>query len=126
MYPRSTAARKPTWVPFQDREMPPAFLLISYSNCSGGSKHFEVANYDLTKQSWEIVSAYAFTEQGVAMLSSVLHSERAIHVNIAIIIRPFVQLREMIGSTKGLARDPMNWKRNATTSFGSSSRRFGN
>jgi hypothetical protein len=37
---------------------------------------------------------YAFTEQGVAMLSSVLNSERAIQVNIAI-IRFFVKLREM-------------------------------
>jgi hypothetical protein len=37
------------------------------------------------------------------MLSSVLHSERAIQVNIAI-MRAFVQLREMIGSNKGLAR----------------------
>ena len=46
---------------------------------------------------------YVFTEQGVAMLSSVLHSERAIQVNIAI-MRAFVQLREMIGSKKGLAR----------------------
>jgi phage regulator Rha-like protein len=46
---------------------------------------------------------YAFTEQGVAMLSSVLHSERAIQVNIAI-MRAFVQLREMIGTNKGLAR----------------------
>ena len=46
---------------------------------------------------------YAFTEQGVAMLSSVLHSERAIQVNIAI-MRAFVQLREMIGSNKELAR----------------------
>jgi hypothetical protein len=46
---------------------------------------------------------YVFTEQGVAMLSSVLHSERAIQVNIAI-MRAFVQLQEMIGSNKGLAR----------------------
>lgn len=46
---------------------------------------------------------YVFTEQGVAMLSSVLHSERAIQVNIAI-MRAFVQLREMVGSNKGLAR----------------------
>ena len=46
---------------------------------------------------------YVFTEQGVAMLSGVLHSERAIQVNIAI-MRAFVQLREMIGSNKGLAR----------------------
>ena len=46
---------------------------------------------------------YAFTEQGVAMLSSVLQSKRAVQVNIAI-MRAFVQLREMITSNKGLAR----------------------
>lgn len=46
---------------------------------------------------------YAFTEQGVAMLSSVLRSKRAIEVNIAI-MRTFVRLREMIASNKGLAR----------------------
>jgi len=46
---------------------------------------------------------YVFTEQGVAMLSSVLHSERAVQVNIAI-MRAFVRLREMIGSNKALAR----------------------
>ena len=46
---------------------------------------------------------YAFTEQGIAMLSSILNSDRAIRVNIAI-MRAFVQLREMIGSNKGLAR----------------------
>lgn len=46
---------------------------------------------------------YAFTEQGVAMLSSVLRSERAILVNLAI-MRAFVRLREIIGSNKILAR----------------------
>jgi len=40
---------------------------------------------------------YAFTEQGVAMLSSVLHSDRAIHVNIEI-MRAFVRLRQMLAS----------------------------
>ena len=45
----------------------------------------------------------AFTEQGVAMLSSVLNSERAIEVNVAI-MRAFVQLRRMIGSHEELAR----------------------
>lgn len=47
--------------------------------------------------------SYAFTEQGVAMLSSVLNSERAIEVNI-LIMRAFVKLREMIASHKGLAK----------------------
>ncbi len=46
---------------------------------------------------------YVFTEQGVAMLSSVLRSERAIQVNIAI-MRAFVRLRELIGSNKILSR----------------------
>src|SRR6267378_4113604 len=45
---------------------------------------------------------YVFTEQGVAMLSSVLNSERAVQVNIAI-MRAFVRLREMVGSNKELA-----------------------
>ena len=46
---------------------------------------------------------YAFTEQGVAMLSTVLRSERAVLVNIAI-MRAFVQLRQVIGSHAELAR----------------------
>ena len=45
----------------------------------------------------------AFTEQGVAMLSSVLNSERAIQVNIAI-MRTFTQLRQMLASNTELAR----------------------
>jgi hypothetical protein len=45
---------------------------------------------------------YVFTEQGVAMLSSILHSERAIQVNIAI-MRVFVRLREMMATHKELA-----------------------
>ena len=46
---------------------------------------------------------YAFTEQGVAMLSSVLHSDRAIEVNIAI-MRAFVRLRRILADNQALAR----------------------
>jgi hypothetical protein len=46
---------------------------------------------------------YAFTEQGVAMLSSVLRSSRAVAVNIAI-MRTFVQLRRLMDSNRHLAR----------------------
>ena len=46
---------------------------------------------------------YAFTEQGIAMLSSVLASPRAIQVNIAI-MRTFVQLRQMLASHADLAQ----------------------
>ena len=45
---------------------------------------------------------YAFTEQGIAMLSSVLRSKQAIQVNIAI-MRSFVKLRRMIAAHKELA-----------------------
>ena len=47
--------------------------------------------------------SYAFTEQGVAMLSSVLRSSRAVQVNIAI-MRAFVRLRELLLTNAGLAR----------------------
>jgi hypothetical protein len=46
---------------------------------------------------------YAFTEQGVAMLSSVLRSKRAIQVNIEI-MRAFVRLRQILASNKELAK----------------------
>lgn len=44
---------------------------------------------------------YVFTQEGVAMLSSILNSERAIHVNIQI-MRAFVKLRELMASHKDL------------------------
>jgi hypothetical protein len=46
---------------------------------------------------------FAFTEQGVAMLSSVLRSTRAVQVNIAI-MRTFVQLRRLMDTNRDLAR----------------------
>ena len=46
---------------------------------------------------------YAFTEQGVAMLSSVLRSKRAVEVNIQI-MRTFVRLRELLASNAELSR----------------------
>src|SRR5688572_10753258 len=46
---------------------------------------------------------YAFTEQGVAMLSSVLRSSRAVEVNIAI-MRTFLQLRRLMDSNRDLGR----------------------
>ena len=49
------------------------------------------------------VMPYAFTEQGVAMLSSVLNATRAVQVNIAI-MRTFVQLRRLMDSNRDLAK----------------------
>ena len=58
----------------------------------------------------------AFTEQGVAMLSSVLNSERAIDVNIEI-MRAFVRLRQMIVSNASLARKLDDLEKNYDAQF---------
>jgi len=71
---------------------------------------FELTREEIMRISQIVISSeikysrrvHAFTEQGVAMLSSVLNSERAIEVNIAI-MRVFVRLREMLGTHKELA-----------------------
>lgn len=64
----------------------------------------EVANlkFQFGISSWGGRRPYAFTEQGVAMLSSVLNSERAVKVNIAI-MRAFVKLREALDTNRELA-----------------------
>ncbi len=48
-------------------------------------------------------SPYVFTEQGIAMLSSVLRSKRAVQVNIEI-MRTFVRLRQLLATNAQLAR----------------------
>lgn len=73
---------------------------------------FQLTNQELRNLKSQIVTSshggvralpYAFTEQGVAMLSSVLRSPRAVEVNIAI-MRTFVQLRRLMDSNRDLAR----------------------
>jgi hypothetical protein len=65
-------------------------------------KNYVVTNCDhLSQLKFSSNLPYVFSEQGVAMLSSVLNSEKAIAVNIQI-IRTFVKLREMVISNKVL------------------------
>jgi hypothetical protein len=69
-------------------------------------KEFKNLKSQIVISSWgglRRANPYAFTEQGVAMLSNVLHSKRAVQVNIAI-MRAFVRLREMLATHKDLAR----------------------
>ncbi len=69
-------------------------------------QEFENLKSQIVISSWggqRRAAPYAFTEQGVAMLSSVLRSDRAIHVNIEI-MRAFVRLRQMLASNAELAR----------------------
>ena len=68
------------------------------------SDEFENLKSQFVTSSWgglRRANPYAFTEQGVAMLSSVLRSSRAVHVNVAS-MRAFVQLRELLSSNKHL------------------------
>ncbi len=57
-----------------------------------------------------------FTEQGVAMLSSVLHSERAVAVNIEI-MRAFVRLRQLLASNVDLTRRLDELEKNCDAQF---------
>jgi|SRR5437870_4320425 len=69
-------------------------------------KEFDILKSQfVTSSQWggRRIAPYVFTEQGVAMLSSVLNSSRAIQVNIEI-MRAFVRLREMVASHKDLER----------------------
>jgi hypothetical protein len=59
---------------------------------------------------------FVFTEQGVAMLSSVLNSERAVEVNI-MIMRAFVKLRQLLGTHADLARKLDALERNYNAQF---------
>lgn len=59
---------------------------------------------------------YAFTEQGVAMLSSVLKSKRAIQANIEI-MRAFVRLKEMVSNHQELAKKLADLEKKYDTQF---------
>jgi hypothetical protein len=68
------------------------------------SKHeYENLRSQFASSSWggQRYTPYAFTEQGVAMLSGILNSDRAINVNIAV-MRAFVQMRRMLETHRDL------------------------
>ena len=68
------------------------------------AKEMRILRSQIVTSSWggRRTLPYAFTEQGVAMLSSVLNSDRAVQVNIAI-MRAFVKLREILTTHRELA-----------------------
>jgi hypothetical protein len=80
---------------------PPDFMFVlSREEFAAWRSQFVTSNDDRMGLRY---APMAFTEQGVAMLSSVLNSERAIQVNIAI-MRTFTQMRQMIASHTEFAR----------------------
>ena len=80
---------------------------------------FEHLKSQFVTSSWgglRRATPYAFTEQGVAMLSSVLRSKRAVQVNIQI-MRTFVKLRELMSTHIELARKIAAMERNYDAKF---------
>lgn len=73
---------------------------------------------NVTSSSWggRRTAPYAFTEQGIAMLSSVLRSPHAIAVNIEI-MRAFVRLRQIVGEHRDLARKLADLERRYDSNF---------
>jgi hypothetical protein len=82
------------------------------------AEELENLKSQIVTSSWGGVrtAPYAFTEQGVAMLSSVLHSDRAVRVNLEI-IRAFVRLRQMLASNVELARKVAALEKKYDTQF---------
>ena len=76
---------------------------IVTSLCSYSQEEFAHLRSQTVTSSWggRRYPPYAFTEQGVAVLSSVLRSDRAVQVNVEI-MRAFVRLRQMLASNKKL------------------------
>jgi hypothetical protein len=82
----------------KDRFPPDFMFALAKKEVNDLRCHFGTSSWGGTRY-----APIAFTEQGVAMLSSVLNSKRAIEVNI-LIMRAFVQLRKVISSQTELAR----------------------
>ena len=81
----------------------PADFMFQLTNEEADSLRSQIVTLKAGRGHHRKYLPYAFTEQGVAMLSSVLHSNRAIHVNIEI-MRAFVRLRQWLASNVELAR----------------------
>ena len=72
---------------------------------------FEILKSQIVTSRWGGVRKLplAFTEQGIAMLSGILHSDRAIHVNIQI-IRVFVKFRQLLYDNEELRKELLEFK----------------
>ena len=83
----------------QDRFPDDFMFQLTWEEFENLKPHFVTSSWGGLRRA----TPYAFTEQGLAMLSSVLRSKRAVQVNIAI-MRAFVKLREMLATHRDLAR----------------------
>jgi phage regulator Rha-like protein len=81
----------------------PEDFMFQLTTDEAGALRFQIGMSKPGRRGGRRYFPYAFTEQGVAMLSSVLRSKRAVQVNIEI-MRAFVRLRQILSSHKELAR----------------------
>jgi DNA repair exonuclease SbcCD ATPase subunit len=81
----------------------PEDFMFQLSEDEASALRSQFVTLDTGRGRYSKFAPLAFTEHGVAMLSSVLHSERAVQMNI-LIIRAFVKLRELLASNKEMAR----------------------
>ncbi len=80
----------------------PSDFMFQLTSDAASSLRSQIATLKLSRGRHRKYLPYAFTEQGVAMLSTVLNSERAVQVNI-VIMRAFVRLRQILASHRELA-----------------------
>lgn len=81
----------------------PADFMFQLNEKENESLRFQIGTLDKGRGKHRKYLPHVFTEQGVAMLSGVLHSDRAVQVNVAI-MRTFVKLREALESNQELAK----------------------
>ncbi len=87
----------------RNKERFPADFMFQLTREEARSLRSQIVTLDIGRGRHRKYLPKAFTEQGVAMLSSVLRSPRAVRVNIEI-MRAFVQLRRILGANEELAR----------------------
>jgi phage regulator Rha-like protein len=81
----------------------PEDFMFQLTRAEAGALRSQIVTLEKGRGRHSKYAAFAFTEHGVAMLSSVLRSKRAVAMNI-LIIRAFVRLRELLATHKDLAR----------------------
>ncbi len=98
------------------KRFPPDFMFSLNKHEIEPSQRSQIATFERGKSKYTKYAPLVFTEQGIAMLSSVLNSDRAIAVNIQI-IRIFTKLREMIDAYKELRDKVEEMEKNNETNF---------
>ena len=94
----------------------PEDFMFQLTHKEAESLLFQIGTSKQPRRGGRQTPAYAFTEQGVAMLSSVLRGERAAQINVAI-MRTFARIRQILATNRDLARKVQEHDRQIATLF---------